>query len=323
MDGKDFDDWVQAVQNTLQLNDRGQQCLTLLRQLCVFVSVTKYSRKYVSPPLPPDAALSNSWIHFSLAPTLYALLQNVVLEPEQGPPRIRLMASCILRELCPSDSIAVKDFNPPVEESNIPYMLPVLLAQVWKGYLGIALSHDYHVIITWLSFGQTNGRGRISQLALEIFRWVLCGAVGVWLSILLTRWLTETGYEEELCLAALSSLYAICSHKRALEKFSEGMSQRQRVRGEGGRRQMVIKFIYMRMDWAMWMSFLKNDFNRILNFMCIVFQIFQMKCSSSNLVQELQWHHYNNTIRYNYPLLRERGEQGLMKGRVREREGKK
>eukprot|EP00731_Ephydatia_muelleri_P028511 Em0020g155a len=159
VDGKDFDDWVQAVQNTLQLNDRGQQCLTLLRQLCVFVSVTKYSR--------------------NLAPTLYALLQNVVLEPEQGPPRIRLMASCILRELCPSDSIAVKDFNPPVEESNIPYMLPVLLAQ-------------------------TNGRGRISQLALEIF-----------------RWLTETGYEEELCLAALSSLYAICSHKRALEKFSE------------------------------------------------------------------------------------------------------
>lgn len=159
MDGKDFDDWVQLVQNTLQLNDRGQQCLTLLRQLCVFVSVTKYSR--------------------NLAPTLYALLQNVVLEPEQGPPRIRLMASCILRELCPSDNIAVKDFNPPVEESNIPYMLPVLLAQ-------------------------TNGRGRISQLALEIF-----------------RWLTETGYEEELCLVALSSLYAICSHKRALEKFSE------------------------------------------------------------------------------------------------------
>lgn len=159
VDGKDFDDWVQSVQNTLQLNDRSQQCLTLLRQLCVFVSVTKYSR--------------------NLAPTLYTLLQSVVSEPEQGPPRIRLMASCILRELCPSDNVVVKDFNPPVQESSIPYLLPVLLAQ-------------------------TNGRGRISQLALEVF-----------------RWLTETGYEEELSLAALSTLYAICSHDKALERFTE------------------------------------------------------------------------------------------------------
>ena len=30
------------------------------------------------------------------------------------------------------------------------------------------LSHDYHVF-----YGQTNGRGRISQLALEIFRSVV------------------------------------------------------------------------------------------------------------------------------------------------------
>lgn len=45
VDGKEFDDWLVAVQNTLQLNDRSQQCLTQLRQLCMFVSVTKYSRK--------------------------------------------------------------------------------------------------------------------------------------------------------------------------------------------------------------------------------------------------------------------------------------
>jgi len=53
----------------------------------------------------------------------------VVLEPEQGAPRIRLLASAVLRELAPSSSIVVRDFNPPVEQTNIPCILPVLLAQ--------------------------------------------------------------------------------------------------------------------------------------------------------------------------------------------------
>ena len=49
-----------------------------------------------------------------------------------------------------------------------------------------------------------------------------------------TRWLTETGYEEELCLAALSSLYTICSHERALEKFSKGMHMDDKEERVGG-----------------------------------------------------------------------------------------
>ena len=60
---------------------------------------------------------------------VYSLLRAVVLEPEQGAPRIRLLASAVLRELAPSSSIVVRDFNPPVEQTNIPYILPVLLAQ--------------------------------------------------------------------------------------------------------------------------------------------------------------------------------------------------
>ena len=81
----------------------------------------------------------------SLSPMVYNLLRAVVLEPEQGAPRIRLLASAILRELAPSSSIVVRDFNPPVEESNIPCILPILLAQ-------------------------TNARERLSQMAPTIIR---------------------------------------------------------------------------------------------------------------------------------------------------------
>lgn len=81
----------------------------------------------------------------SLSPVVYNLLRAVVLEPEQGPPRIRLLASAVLRELAPSSSIVVRDFNPPVEESNIPCILPILLAQ-------------------------TNARERLSQMAPTIIR---------------------------------------------------------------------------------------------------------------------------------------------------------
>ncbi len=65
----------------------------------------------------------------SLSLAIFNLLRAIVLEPEQGALRIRLLASAVLRELAPSLSIVIKDFSPPVEESNIPYILPVLLAQ--------------------------------------------------------------------------------------------------------------------------------------------------------------------------------------------------
>ena len=96
--------------------------------------------------LPPSFLLSLS-LHSlpSLSPMVYNLLRAVVLEPEQGAPRIRLLASAILRELAPSSSIVVRDFNPPVEESNIPCILPILLAQ-------------------------TNARERLSQMAPTIIR---------------------------------------------------------------------------------------------------------------------------------------------------------
>ncbi len=65
----------------------------------------------------------------SLSSAVYNLLQSVVLEPEQGSTKLRLLAAAILRELAPSPYITVKDFSPPIEERNVPYVLPVLLAQ--------------------------------------------------------------------------------------------------------------------------------------------------------------------------------------------------
>ena len=60
---------------------------------------------------------------------MYKLLLSIVLEPEQGSLKVRLIAASILLELSPSKYVSVTDFSPPVERTNIPYVLPVLLAQ--------------------------------------------------------------------------------------------------------------------------------------------------------------------------------------------------
>ena len=65
----------------------------------------------------------------SVSASVFDLLRSVVLEPEQGPTKIRILAATILREFAPSQHNFVKDFGPPVEEKNAQFFLPVLLAQ--------------------------------------------------------------------------------------------------------------------------------------------------------------------------------------------------
>ena len=84
----------------------------------------------------------------SIGSDVIGLLKSVVLEPEQGSARIRLISSAILRELAPSKYIELNDFNPPVELINVPYFLPVLLAQ-------------------------TNLRSRLSRLSPTIIQYVM------------------------------------------------------------------------------------------------------------------------------------------------------
>jgi len=58
------------------------------------------------------------------------LLRSVVLEPEQGLLRTRLLAAAILTELCPNPHIIVRDFDLPVELKYVPIIMPAFLAQV-------------------------------------------------------------------------------------------------------------------------------------------------------------------------------------------------
>lgn len=66
----------------------------------------------------------------SLSSSIFRSLRSIVLEPEQGPPKLRILAAAILRELSPLQKTLARDFNPPTDPQNIPYVLPVLLSQV-------------------------------------------------------------------------------------------------------------------------------------------------------------------------------------------------
>lgn len=81
----------------------------------------------------------------SVSAAVFDLLRSVVLEPEQGATKLRLLAATILREMAPSQHNFVKDFGPPVEEKNIQFLLPVLLAQGnQQDHLGLlAVTHIF------------------------------------------------------------------------------------------------------------------------------------------------------------------------------------
>lgn len=81
----------------------------------------------------------------SVSAAVFDLLRSVVLEPEQGTTKLRLLAATILREMAPSQHNFVKDFGPPVEEKNIQFLLPVLLAQGnQQDHLGLlAVTHIF------------------------------------------------------------------------------------------------------------------------------------------------------------------------------------
>ena len=127
MHGPEFDTWITTFLQVLQSKDRGHTCLSHLRQLLVLTSVTKYNRKYVKPV---STCVTVSCFILSLSSNVFRALRSIVLEPEQGPVKLRLLAAAILRELSPLQKNLIRDFNPPTDAANIPYVLPVLLSQV-------------------------------------------------------------------------------------------------------------------------------------------------------------------------------------------------
>ena len=104
------------------------------RVVSVFDSISARVLKLVhhlsplpSPPPPPSPPLFS--FPYSVSASVFDLLRSVVLEPEQGPTKVRILAATVLRELAPSQHNFVKEFGPPMEERNVQFFLPVLLAQ--------------------------------------------------------------------------------------------------------------------------------------------------------------------------------------------------
>jgi len=75
-----------------------------------------------------------------LAQELIDELKNVTAEPQQGPKRFRLLSSAILREITPTSQLVITNLEPPVEQKNIPIILPLVWVQV-----------SFSVSISWLS----------------------------------------------------------------------------------------------------------------------------------------------------------------------------
>lgn len=66
----------------------------------------------------------------SIQAQVLELLRSVVLEPEQGSIKTRLLAAAILADLCPNPHILVRDFDFPVELKFVPLIMATFLAQV-------------------------------------------------------------------------------------------------------------------------------------------------------------------------------------------------
>ena len=96
------------VHSTITWKEHAKSYLTI--HLCPLPSFLHSPIPLPTLPLPCLPSLPPSLP--SLSPVVYSLLRAVVLEPEQGAPHIHLLASAVLRELAPSSSIVVRDFNP-------------------------------------------------------------------------------------------------------------------------------------------------------------------------------------------------------------------
>lgn len=74
--------------------------------------------------------LSSFSLPISLPQELIDELKNVASEPQQGPKRLRLLCSAILREIAPTSQLVIANMEPPVEQKNIPIILPLVWVQV-------------------------------------------------------------------------------------------------------------------------------------------------------------------------------------------------
>ena len=106
----------------------------------------------------------------SISDHVLDLLRSVVLEPEQGSVRIRILAAAILAELCPNPHIIVRDFDLPVELRYVPLIMPAFLAQV---IMICACRGRGHVELIFLYLSQTNRSAVISSYLPHVIKLVI------------------------------------------------------------------------------------------------------------------------------------------------------
>ena len=53
---------------------------------------------------------------------------SILTEPQQGPPRLRLLCAYVLRENGPTPSLRIESFDPPLDRKQIFMVLPLMLA---------------------------------------------------------------------------------------------------------------------------------------------------------------------------------------------------
>eukprot|EP00040_Diaphanoeca_grandis_P009264 m.48195 g.48195 ORF g.48195 m.48195 type:complete len:804 (-) comp20688_c0_seq1:131-2542(-) len=103
----ELDQICDNARKCIKAGDRGHNCHNALRKLHNIVAQNRHNLKFKQ----------------NLVDQLFAML----VEPEQGPNRLRIFCLAILQELAPSRMIKVDGFGFPIDRDQIPFLLPVLL----------------------------------------------------------------------------------------------------------------------------------------------------------------------------------------------------
>lgn len=106
---EDFATFCEASRKILISGDRSRECVSVLRELHAQLQVNPRDHRLPRP--------------------LVDLLFAIASEPQQGPPRLRLLCVAALACYCPTTHLRIRSFEAPIDRRQIPLLLPLLLAQ--------------------------------------------------------------------------------------------------------------------------------------------------------------------------------------------------
>ena len=97
---EEFSTFCEAARKILTAGDRSRECVDVLRELLAQLLVN-----------PRDHRLPRG---------LAVLILAIAGEPEQGPPRLRLLCAAVLAACAPSAGARIRSFAAPVDRAQIP-----------------------------------------------------------------------------------------------------------------------------------------------------------------------------------------------------------